>query len=157
MEEIMLFKRKDMFNDRDTVMVSGGFDPLHIGHVQMILEAAKWGDVIVVLNSDEWLKRKKNFIFMPWPERAAILYAIKGVIQVSEVDDKDNSVCEAIRRLLPTYFANGGDRSPINTPEISACEALDVHLLWNIGGDKVQSSSELVENANKEKNTTKNL
>ena len=79
------------------VAVSGGFDPIHKGHVQMILEAAKWGDVIVVLNSDEWLKRKKNFVFMPWKERAAILYAIKGVIQVSEVDDKDNSVCEAIR------------------------------------------------------------
>jgi D-beta-D-heptose 7-phosphate kinase/D-beta-D-heptose 1-phosphate adenosyltransferase len=132
-------------------MVSGGFDPLHIGHVQMILEASKWGDVIVVLNSDKWLKRKKDFVFMPWKERAAILYAIKGVIQVSEVNDKDSTVCEAINRLLPTYFANGGDRSPINTPEISACEALGVKLLWNIGGNKIQSSSELVEKAKKEK------
>jgi len=143
----MLFKALDVNRDKDTVMVSGGFDPVHIGHVQMIMEAATWGDVIVVINSDEWLMRKKGFVFMPWEERSSILYAMKGVVQVSEVDDRDNSVCEAIRRILPTYFANGGDRKNINTPEVSACEALGVKLLWNVGGGKVQSSSDLVREA----------
>ena len=143
--------------EKPTVMVSGGFDPVHAGHIRMIRDAANFGDVIVVANSDDWLFRKKGFVFMTFEQRAEILNAIKGVILVDSVDDSDGTVCEAIRRLLPTYFANGGDRSPINTPEISACEALGVHLLWNIGGGKVQSSSELVENANKEKNTTKNL
>ena len=143
----MHFKKQLSSRDNETVMVSGGFDPLRIGHVQMIIEASKWGDVIVVLNSDEWLTREKKKISMPWRERAGILAAIKGVINVFEVDDTDSTVCEAIRRLLPTYFANGGPRCPINTPETSACEALGIKLLWNVGGkrsyeNKQDSSSE---------------
>ena len=66
-----------------TVMVSGGFDPIHGGHVQMITEAAKHGNVIVVANSDEWLMRKKGYIFMSWEERAMILREIKGVIKIT--------------------------------------------------------------------------
>ena len=133
----MPLDKQDMFNNgQDSIMVSGGFDPLHIGHVQMIMEASRWGDVIVVLNSDEWVQRNKGFVSMPWKERATILYALKGVVLISGVDDKDDTVVEAIRRLMPTYFANGGVRSPINTPETSACDALGVRLLWNMGEDK---------------------
>ena len=61
-----------------TIMVSGGFDPIHIGHIQMIEEAAKWGTVIVVINSDDWLMRKKGYVFMPWNERSKIMGNIKG-------------------------------------------------------------------------------
>jgi len=129
----------------DTVLVSGGFDPAHIGHIRMILEAATYGNVIVVANSDAWLMRKKGYIFMPWGERAEILTAVRGVVRVEKVDDTDGTVCEAIRRLKPTYFANGGDRKIDNTPEMDVCKELGVKLLWNIGGGKIQSSSDLVE------------
>jgi len=133
----------------DTVAVSGGMDPVHKGHVRMIQEAAKFGDVIVILNSDEWLMRKKGYIFMSWEERAEILSAIKGVKKVVPVDDSDGSVCEALRRENPTYFANGGDRTNKNTPEMEVCAELEISMLWGVGGEKIQSSSELVANVKK--------
>lgn len=139
---------KDMYGDdqRKTIMVSGGFDPVHIGHIRMILDAARHGDVIVVANSDDWLFRKKGFVFMEFEQRAEILAAIKGVVKVSGVDDSDGTVCEAIRRLKPHMFANGGDRRKHNTPEQDVCEELGVEMLWGIGGeDKANSSSDLVE------------
>tara|TARA_R100000152_G_C6765113_1_gene189874 strand:+ start:416 stop:847 length:432 start_codon:yes stop_codon:yes gene_type:complete len=127
------------------VMVSGGFDPIHVGHVRMIEDAARHGIVIVVANSDDWLMRKKGFIFMPWEERAEILYAIKGVGGVHQVNDSDGTVCEALRRLKPDCFANGGDRKKNNTPEMDVCEELGIEMLWGIGGDyKANSSSTLV-------------
>ncbi len=133
---------------KPTVMVSGGFDPVHAGHIRMIRHAAEFGDVIVIANSDNWLYRKKGFIFMEWDKRVEILNAIKGVILVDSVDDSDGTVCEAIRRLKPTYFANGGDRGKKNTPEQSVCEELNIELLWSIGGDeKLDSSSELARKA----------
>ena len=139
---------KDMYGDdqRKTIMVSGGFDPVHIGHIRMILDAARHGDVIVVANSDDWLFRKKGFVFMEFEQRAEILAAIKGVVKVSGVDDSDGTVCEAIRRLKPHMFANGEDRRKHNTPEQDVCEELGVEMLWGIGGeDKANSSSDLVE------------
>jgi len=132
--------------DRPTVAVSGGFDPVHVGHVRMILEAAEVGDVIVIANSDEWLMRKKGYVFMPWEERAEILASIRGVLKVVPVDDSDGTVCEALRREKPTFFANGGDRKTDNTPEMDVCSELGIGLLWEVGGGKIQSSSELVKN-----------
>lgn len=135
-----------MTNAKPTIMVSGGFDPVHIGHIRMILEASTHGDVIVVANSDEWLFRKKGFVFMEFSQRAEILASIKGVVKVSGVDDSDNTVCEAIRRLKPDYFANGGDRGRNNTPEQTLCDEIGVEMLWGIGGEnKANSSSTLVE------------
>ena len=128
----------------DTVVVSGGFDPIHVGHVRMIIEAAKHGNVIVVANSDSWLMRKKGYVFMPFEERQEILASIKGVLRVESVDDTDGTVCEALRRIRPTHFANGGDRKQTNTPEMNVCKELGINLLWNIGGGKIQSSSDLV-------------
>lgn len=130
----------------DTVAVSGGMDPVHKGHIRMIQEASQFGDVIVILNSDEWLMRKKGFVFMTWAERAEILESVKGVKKVVPVDDSDGSVCEALRREKPTYFANGGDRTNKNTPEMEVCAELGISMLWGVGGEKVQSSSELVAN-----------
>jgi len=133
------------------IVVSGGFDPIHIGHVRMILEASHEGDVIVIANSDEWLERKKGYTFMPWEERAEIIRSIRGVADVVRVDDSDNSVCEAIKRLHTSgkcaIFANGGDRTDTNTPEKKLCEELGIKMLWNIGGGKIQSSSDLVSSA----------
>ena len=133
-----------MSENKPTVMVSGGFDPVHAGHIRMIRHAAQYGDVIVIANSDDWLFRKKGFVFMEWERRVEILNAIKGVVLVDSVDDSDGTVCDAIRRHKPTFFANGGDRGKSNTPEQTVCEEIGVELLWGIGGEeKVDSSSDL--------------
>ena len=129
---------------RVLVAVSGGFDPVHVGHVRMIAEAANYGAVIVIANSDAWLMRKKGYIFMTWEERQEILYSLKGVADVLEAKDDDGSVCETLRKLNPDIFANGGDRKYSNTPEVALCQELGIEMLWNVGGGKIQSSSELV-------------
>ena len=72
---------------------------------------------------------------------------IKGVRMVTQVDDSDETVCEALRRMRPDAFANGGDRKATNTPEMEVCNELGIELLWNIGGEKTQSSSALVQKA----------
>lgn len=129
---------------RRKVAVSGGMDPLHAGHVRMIQDAAKYGDVYIILNTDSWLIRKKGFCFMQWDQRAEILRAIKGVKDVILAKDDDGTVCETLRYLYPDYFANGGDRKKDNTPELKMCYELDIIPLFGVGGDKVASSSELV-------------
>ena len=137
--------------NKKIIAVSGGFDPVHKGHVKMIEQAARQGGVLVIVNSDEWLQRKKGYVFMPWEERAYIMGNIKGVVAVTNVNDSDNTVCHALRRHKPDAFANGGDRKNNNTPEMKLCEELGIELLWNMGGDKIQSSSDLVENSQKNK------
>ena len=135
-----------------TIAVSGGFDPIHAGHVRMVLAAAQYGDVIVILNSDKWLEEKKGYAFMPWEERAEIIRSIKGVVNVvNTINDTDGSVCNTLRNLKRDidldYFANGGDRYMSNTPEMEVCNEVGIGLLWNVGGGKIQSSSTLVENS----------
>jgi D-beta-D-heptose 7-phosphate kinase/D-beta-D-heptose 1-phosphate adenosyltransferase len=132
---------------KSKIMVSGGFDPIHIGHIRMILEASEYGDVVVVANSDDWLMKKKGYIFMSWDERAEILKSIKGVVEVSDVDDKDGTVCEALERIKPDFFANGGDRKADNIPEYDVCESFGIKMVWNVGGGKIQSSSDLVKSS----------
>ena len=138
--------------EKPVIAVSGGFDPLHIGHVRMILDASRYGDVMVILNSDDWLKRKKGYVFMPWKERAEIVGNIKGVKFVTQVDDSDNTVCEALERHKPQVFANGGDRKKNNTPEMDLCEKIGIQMMWAVGGnDKPQSSSWLVDKLKEKK------
>ena len=127
-----------------TIAISGGFDPVHIGHLKMIEDAAKEGSVIVILNSDAWLEQKKGYVFMPFEERKAILEAFRDVHHVIEVDDSDGTVCAALDQLRPCYFGNGGDRVSGNVPEVKFCKRYGIGLKWNLGGSKVQSSSELV-------------
>jgi D-beta-D-heptose 7-phosphate kinase/D-beta-D-heptose 1-phosphate adenosyltransferase len=132
------------------VTVSGGFDPIHVGHVRMIQEAATYGDVIIIANSDKWLKRKKGYVFMSYEERQEILYALKGVVDVMEADDDDNTVCKTLEKIKPDIFANGGDRKTGNVPEYNVCRKLGIDMLFGIGGnDKPQSSSWLVDKATK--------
>jgi len=137
----------DKKNDPKIIMVSGGFDPVHKGHIKMIRESSEYGEVIVALNSDEWLIRKKGYTFMKWEERAFILSNIKGVKKVISFNDDDGSACDALQTFMPDYFANGGDRFKANTPEVMTCKKLGVEMLWHMGGMKEQSSSELVEAA----------
>ena len=127
-----------------TVAVSGGFDPVHVGHLRLFKGAAEYGKLTVILNSDEWLIRKKGYTFMTFDERKEIIESFDCVHRVVEVDDSDETVCEALERIEPTFFANGGDRKSDNVPEVNLCEKLGISLIWNVGGDKIQSSTDLV-------------
>ena len=125
-----------------TVTVSGGFDPIHIGHVRMIRAAAELGKLIVILNNDEFLVRKKGKPFMPLEERKEILENIKGVDSVFVSIDEDDSVCKSLEAIKPDIFANGGDRKAENEiREAEVCKKLGIEMVFNVGGGKVQSSS----------------
>ncbi len=144
-------------NNKKTIAISGGMDPIHIGHVKMIQAAAELGELTVILNSDAWLKRKKGYVFMPYEERKYLLESIKGVSAVSGVDDTDGTVCEALQRIQPDMFGNGGDRTSDNTPEKEVCLDIGIRMIWNLGGQKVQSSSELVRTYVKNKSINSEL
>lgn len=132
------------------VAVSGGFDPIHVGHIRMIQDAATLGKVVVIANSDDWLMRKKGYVFMPYKERKEIISAINGVYKVIEAKDNDDTVCESLKVLKPDIFANGGDRKEGNVPEYQLCEDLGIEMRFGIGGsDKPQSSSWLVNRVRK--------
>ena len=139
-----------------TVAVSGGFDPVHVGHIRMFEEAKKLGDkLIVILNNDNWLRKKKGFVFMPQEERKDILKSISGVDKVILTRHKENpedmSVCAELAYLKPDIFANGGDRKLGNIPEVPVCNRIGCEMVFNIGkGGKVQSSSWLIAKARKD-------
>ncbi len=130
------------------VAVSGGFDPIHIGHVRMFEEARALGDrLVVILNNDNWLLSKKGFVFMPQDERAEVLASLRAVDEVvitdHILDDPDRSVCRTLEALRPDVFANGGDRKNVaDIPEALVCERCGIEMAFNVGfGGKVQSSS----------------
>lgn len=131
------------------IAISGGFDPIHIGHINLFREASQYGDLYVIVNSDDWLIRKKGKYFMNFAERKTIIESIKYVKKVILAKDDDNSVCETLKQLKPDYFANGGDRLANNTPELNLCLELKIKPLFNIGGGKIQSSSQLLANYEK--------
>lgn len=132
------------------VTVSGGFDPLHIGHIRLIQDAKKLGGkLIVILNNDNWLKKKKSHIFMHENERKEILESIKGVDKViltsHDLNPKDMSVSKELMKIKPDIFANGGDRTATNIPEASVCKKVGCDMFFNVGqGGKIQSSSWLL-------------
>ena len=153
------------------VLVSGGFDPNHSGHISLLRSAkqiAPMSALAVGLNSDQWLTRKKGKPFMEFYERKEILEGIKYISSVVKFDDRDDTANSLITQVRTTYnggmfnhtyddvnptgrkdyqiyFANGGDRGKGNTPEMDTCRKLDVTMLWGIGGGKIQSSSWLIE------------
>ena len=132
------------------VLVTGGFDPLHSGHIAYFKAARELGDHLVVgVNSDEWLTRKKGRPFMPFEERAAIIKELDCVDEVISFDDSDNTACAAIMQVLSTkgtswdlIFANGGDRTNTTTPEYETYgDRKDVHFAFGIGGEDKKNSS----------------
>ena len=132
----------------DIVLVSGGFDPIHSGHIKLISEASLHGKVVVLLNSDTWLCNKKGKAFLPINERKIIMESIKNVIDVLEFDDNDKSCIDGIKKAIVKYknhkikFANGGDRDSKNTLELKFCKDNKIETLWGVGGnDKSNSSS----------------
>ncbi len=117
----------------------------------MIKEAAKHGKLTVILNTDEWLLRKKGYVFMSWDERAEIIETYDFVERVVPARDEDKTVVESLKELKPDIFANGGDRKNENTPEVKYCKENNIEMMWNVGGGKVQSSSTMVSNATQTK------
>ncbi len=144
--------------DRKIVMVSGGFDPVHVGHLDMFKEAKDLGDeLIVILNNDNWLRLKKGNAFMKEDDRKEIIESLKfvdGVVITShEPNTKDISVCRELELLKPDIFANGGDRKEDNIPEYEVCKRLGIEMVFNVGKKgKIRSSSELVKQAALKKN-----
>jgi D-beta-D-heptose 7-phosphate kinase/D-beta-D-heptose 1-phosphate adenosyltransferase len=127
-----------------TVAVSGAFDPIHAGHIRYISEAAKLGNrLVVILNGDDFLLKKKGFVFWPFAERKEIMEHIKGVDQVIAAVDKDQTVCKTLELLKPDIFAKGGDRSgPDSIPEVGTCHKIGCKVITNVGGTKIRSDIE---------------
>ena len=137
---------------KNIIAVSGGFDPIHLGHIRLFKEAKNLGDELaVILNNDNWLKKKKGFVFIPQNERKEILESLKWVDRViltrHSPNSKDMSVCVELKKLKPNIFANGGDRTRKNIPEVATCKKINCKMVFNVGkGGKIQSSSWLLEN-----------
>ena len=131
------------------VLVTGGFDPIHSGHIAYFKAARELGDKLVVgVNSDEWLTRKKGQPFMSWEERATIVASLHDVDRVINFDDSDNSAKDAIRKareIFPGHdiiFANGGDRTKDNIPEMELLkEYLNLEFVFGVGGEDKKNSS----------------
>jgi D-beta-D-heptose 7-phosphate kinase/D-beta-D-heptose 1-phosphate adenosyltransferase len=138
---------------------SGGFDPLHVGHLRCIQHTATMcqggstgrgesGIFVVIVNGDGFLYRKKGYAFMPHHERMEIVAGIEGVDYVMGWDDGSQTVTGAIEALEPKYFTKGGDRdSASNVPEFALCEKINCEVKFNVGGGKIRSSSELAKAA----------
>ncbi len=154
-------KKSPSQKKKKVVMVSGGFDPVHIGHVRLFNEAKKLGDELVVyVNNDNWLKAKKGYFFMSEHERKEIIEAFEAVDRViiseHKRNTKDMSVCLGLMKIKPHIFANGGDRDEkdAHDPNSSLYKEREIHkqlgikMVYNVGkGGKVRSSSELVKKA----------
>ena len=134
----------------NVVLVTGGFDPLHSGHIEYFKEARKLGGKLVVgLNSDEWLTRKKGRPFMQFKDRFAIIKELSIVDDVISFDDSDDSACGAIYKTLATHgsgtkviFANGGDRTNTTTPEYKRYGDLPYcDFVFGVGGENKMNSS----------------
>ena len=132
------------------IIISGGFDPIHIGHLRMIKDATKLGKkLIVIANCDRFLVDKKGYAFMPIEERLEILESFHGVDRAVESIDEDMTVCKTIEWLAKdediACFANGGDRkNEADIPESVVCKKYGIEMEFNVGGGKIQSSSSLV-------------
>jgi len=144
--------KKATKSGKKIVITSGFFNPIHIGHINLIREAKKLGDfLVVIVNNDEQVKIKGSFPFMPEQERMEIIKALRYADDVVLSIDKDKSVSESLKMVAKKYpgelfFAKGGDRNAANIPENErmACEEFGIKIINGVGGDKVQSSSQLI-------------
>jgi D-beta-D-heptose 7-phosphate kinase/D-beta-D-heptose 1-phosphate adenosyltransferase len=135
------------------VIATGGFDPIHSGHINYLESAGNLGNKLIVgVNSDEWLRRKKGKEFLPWQERSRIVGALRCVNYVLSVDDSDGSckpLIEAVIQMFPKdqiIFANGGDRTKTNIPEMDIVHP-NLTFRFGVGGeDKANSSSTILKN-----------
>ena len=129
------------------VLITGGFDPLHSGHIAYFKAAKTLGDILIVgLNSDDWLVRKKGAAFMPWNERLCIINNLSMVDEVYTFDDADGSAKHFIQQARAHYpdaeliFANGGDRTKDNIPEMDVVDS-NLSFVFGVGGENKMNSS----------------
>lgn len=140
----------------------GGFDPVHVGHVRLMKHAKSLADkLVVILNNDNWLKAKKGFAFMNEKERKVVIESIKYVDEVVVTkhpkNPRDMSVVNELKKIKPHIFANGGDRDKKDatdsksslSADILLCHRTGIEIVYNVGGGKIQSSSQLVKNTHK--------
>lgn len=132
------------------VVTSGGFDPLHVGHIEYLRKAKKMADVhICIVNSDTFLDKKKGYHFMDWIDRMTIVNSLWSVDAVMPCIDSDDTVCQTLRYIRAEhpdevmYFVKGGDRKRDEIPEAKVCDELEIRIIDGLG-DKIRSSSELV-------------
>ena len=136
------------------IIVSGYFDPLHVGHLEMLKLASEMGDeLVVIVNSDEQAKLKKGKSFMSEEDRLEIIKSIRYVGAAFVSIDKDKTVCKSLKRVREVYpkqdlvFANGGDRTGYEVPEGKVCKKFDIKMVDGLG-EKIRSSSEIVRGTN---------
>jgi len=115
------------------IALSGAFDPPTFGQIDMIKHATRLGNVVIILNSDEWILKSKRRIFLTREKRKKFLISIPGVVDIVDAIDLDGTVCESLKELKPDMFGNGGPRTPENTPEIDLCRDMDIELIWQVG------------------------
>jgi cytidyltransferase-like protein len=155
---------EDFGFNRDIWLTSGGFDPLHVGHLRSLQETVylannkcrypskRTGLVTVLVNCDNFLKAKKGYVFMSLEDRMEIIASIRGIDAVIPwfYMDGDFTVVKAIDQLRPKFFTKGGDRTDkTNIPEWEICQQRDCTIITGVGGKKIRSSSKLVEEADR--------
>ena len=139
---------------KKVIITSGFFNPLHIGHINLIREAKKLGDfLIIIVNNDNQVNAKGSLPFMAEQERVEIIKALRYADDVILSIDQDRTVVESLIAIAKEYpddelfFAKGGDRNADNIPEKDICDNLNIKIISGVGGDKVQSSSWLIKNS----------
>ena len=140
----------ELKSNRKIIITSGFFNPLHMGHINLIRESKKLGDfLVIIVNNDEQVKLKGSTPFMVEQERIEIIKALKYADDVVLSIDKDRSVIESLKMVAKLYpgelfFAKGGDRNSGNIPELEVCKEFNIKVIDGVGGSKVQSSSLLL-------------
>jgi len=143
-----------MIKKYDIMILSGGFSPLHKGHIRLFKAAKNIAHkVIVGLNSDSWMVNKYGKTFMNYSERSEILSAIQYIDEVIPFNDEDGTAIDILTRVQRLYpscsiaFGNGGDRTEKNTPEKGFCDAYKIDMIFGLGGEKIQSSKKLIDSS----------
>ena len=122
-------------NNKVIIMISGAFNPLHLGHLLLIKHASSYGKVVVALNSDEWVRKNKGYLLFNWESREMLLKDCRYVHDVIRFDDSDGTVCDALKKVKPTFFGNGGTASNTSIPkkELDLCKELDIVNIFGLG------------------------
>lgn len=153
----MIKEKKDKNKGKEiVVVVSGYFNPLHVGHLDMIEKAKKLGDkLIAIVNNDTQVDLKGSVPFMSQKDRVRIIKALRDVDEVFLSIDKDKTVCKSLKKISPDIFANGGDRKNINdVPEFPICQEYGIKMVDGLGR-KIRASSKMIAKASKLKKEIK--